>query len=141
MTVSEPNVDIWSPIKVIPAGHRGKAPTIKHERVNSDSRNSVREAQHRSEEDETDGCDPAHGRLALTHLLIIRYRLEDKRRWTIVSHAGNSALIPTRWSMGYAVCPSCRRRQLLLGRPLRMRCEGCYEEFEIDRDELYLKTG
>ena len=62
-------------------------------------------------------------------------------RWTIVSHAGNSAQIPSRWSKGYAVCPSCRWRQLLLGHPLTMLCQGCYAEFEVNRDELYLKAG
>ena len=62
-------------------------------------------------------------------------------RWTIVSHARNSPQIPTRWSKGYGVCPSCRWRQLILGRPGTMLCEGCYEEFEIDWDTVYLKAG
>ena len=62
-------------------------------------------------------------------------------RWTIVSEAGNATRIPTRWSKGYGVCPSCRWRQLVLGRPRTMLCEGCYEEFEVDWDTLYLKAG
>ena len=62
-------------------------------------------------------------------------------RWTVVSHAGNSTQIPTRWSNGYGVCPSCRWRQLILGQPKSMLCEGCYEEFELDWDTLYLKAG
>lgn len=62
-------------------------------------------------------------------------------RWTIVSQAGNSARIPDRWSKGYAVCPACRWRQLLLGHPSKMRCEGCDEEFEIDWDKSYLRAG
>jgi hypothetical protein len=62
-------------------------------------------------------------------------------RWTIVIHAGNSAIIPDRWTKGYAVCPSCRWRQLLLGQPKTMLCEGCYQEFEINWDEPYLKAG
>ena len=62
-------------------------------------------------------------------------------RWTIVANAGNSARIPSQWSRGYAVCPSCRWRQLLLGHPATMRCEGCYEEFQVDWDELYLNVS
>ena len=59
-------------------------------------------------------------------------------RWTIVSHAGNSPLIPARWAKGYVVCPNCRWRQLLLGRPQVLRCEGCDGLFEIAWDEPYL---
>ena len=62
-------------------------------------------------------------------------------QWTIVSHAGNSRRIPARWTEGYGVCPSCRWRQLVLGRPRTMLCEGCYEEFEVDWDTVYLKAG
>lgn len=61
--------------------------------------------------------------------------------WTVVSHASNSSQIPSRWGRGYAVCPSCRWRQLILGRPSSMLCEGCYKEFEINWDEVYLKAG
>jgi hypothetical protein len=62
-------------------------------------------------------------------------------RWTIVSGAGNSARIPAQWSKGYGVCPSCRWRQLILGQPRMMLCDGCYEGFEVDWDTVYLKTG
>jgi hypothetical protein len=62
-------------------------------------------------------------------------------RWTVVSRAGNSMRIPTLWTKGYAVCPACRWRQLVFGQPTTMLCEGCYQEFEIDWDELYLKVG
>ena len=62
-------------------------------------------------------------------------------RWTIVTRAGNSAHIPTQWSKGYGVCPSCRWRQLIFGHPTTMLCEGCYEEFELDWDTLYLKAS
>jgi hypothetical protein len=61
--------------------------------------------------------------------------------WTIVTQAGNSSRIPNQWKKGYAVCPSCRWRQLVLGRPKTMLCEGCYLEFEINWDEPYLKAG
>ncbi len=59
-------------------------------------------------------------------------------RWTIVSHAGNENLIPARWNEGYAVCPCCRTRQLLLGHPAAMQCERCEDRFEIAWNEGYL---
>jgi hypothetical protein len=62
-------------------------------------------------------------------------------RWTIVTRAGNATTLPNRWTQGYAVCPSCRWRQLLLGNPKTMLCEGCYQEFEVDWDKPYFKSG
>ncbi|MFQ5704219.1 MAG: hypothetical protein ACE5HT_09370 [Gemmatimonadales bacterium] len=62
-------------------------------------------------------------------------------QWTIVSHAGNQHLLPARWSKGYAVCPCCKSRQLILGHPTTMRCERCEERFEIAWDERYLSTN
>ena len=59
-------------------------------------------------------------------------------RWTIVSNARNAAVIPARWARGYAVCPSCRMRQLPMGRPRRLRCEGCNGLFDVAWDEPYL---
>jgi hypothetical protein len=62
-------------------------------------------------------------------------------RWTIVSQAGNAPHIPTRWTKGYGVCPSCLWRQLPLGQPKTMLCEGCFQEYEVDWDEPYFKAG
>jgi hypothetical protein len=59
-------------------------------------------------------------------------------RWTVVSGASNSGLIPVRWGKGYVVCPGCRMRQLPLGRPQVLRCERCNGAFEIAWDEPYL---
>lgn len=66
---------------------------------------------------------------------------KDPTHWTVVSRAGNSVRIPAQWGKRYAVCPSCRWRQLMFGHPSSMLCEGCYREFEIDWDEVYLKVG
>jgi hypothetical protein len=59
-------------------------------------------------------------------------------QWTIVSRARNSAVIPARWAKGYAVCPSCRYRQLPIGRPQAMRCDDCCQRFDIAWDQPYL---
>ena len=59
-------------------------------------------------------------------------------RWTVVTGAANTTVIPPRWSKGYVVCPSCRMRQLPLGQPEVLRCERCNGLFEIAWDEAYL---
>jgi hypothetical protein len=59
-------------------------------------------------------------------------------RWTVVANAGNATLIPARWARGYAVCPNCRMRQLPMGRPQLLRCDGCNGLFEVAWDEPYL---
>jgi len=61
-------------------------------------------------------------------------------KWTIVSGARNAVLIPARWRKGYAVCPNCRWRQLPLGQPQALRCEGCNEVFEVAWGEPYLAS-
>jgi DNA-directed RNA polymerase subunit RPC12/RpoP len=38
----------------------------------------------------------------------------------------------------YAVCPSCRDRVPLRGRPSRMMCGRCSVEFAVDWEEHYL---
>jgi len=38
----------------------------------------------------------------------------------------------------YAVCPSCRDRVPLRGRPSRMMCSRCSVEFAVDWEEQYL---
>ena len=62
-------------------------------------------------------------------------------RWTVVADAGNSTRIPPRWSRGYVVCPKCRWRQLLWGQPPNLRCDSCFEAFDVAWDEPYLKAG
>ena len=62
-------------------------------------------------------------------------------RWTIVAHASNAAVIPARWAKGYAVCPQCAMRQLPMGRPQILRCEGCNGLYEVAWEETYFDTG
>jgi len=82
-----------------------------------------------------------HGRPKVFPRNIFEVSTAGPSRWTIVSQAGNQSQIPQRWRDGYAVCPSCNWRQLLFGKPNRMLCEGCYQEFEVNWDELYLNAG
>ncbi len=91
--------------------------------------------------EQTEVVISVHGRPQSFQRQLFEISNTGPTRWTIVSEAGNSDQIPTRWSKGYAVCPSCRWRQLLLGRPFTMLCEGCFEEFEVDWDEVYLRAG
>ncbi|MGH7530982.1 MAG: hypothetical protein ACREMN_11415 [Gemmatimonadales bacterium] len=59
------------------------------------------------------------------------------RRWTVVPRPRD---VPARVQVGshYAVCPSCRDRVPLRGRPSRMTCDRCRVDFAVDWDEDYL---
>ena len=59
------------------------------------------------------------------------------RRWTVVPRPQK---VPASVHIGehYAVCPSCRDRVPLRGRPSRMLCGRCSVEFAVDWDERYL---
>jgi hypothetical protein len=59
------------------------------------------------------------------------------RKWTVVPRPRN---VPRSVDIGehYAVCPSCRDRVALRGRPGRMLCDRCSVEFAVDWDEHYL---
>ena len=59
------------------------------------------------------------------------------RKWTVVPRPRN---VPLSVDIGerYAVCPSCRDRVPLHGRPSRMMCGRCSVEFAVDWEEHYL---
>lgn len=59
------------------------------------------------------------------------------RRWTVVPRPRN---VPVAVQVGpqYAVCPSCRDRVPLRGRPSRMPCGRCGVDFAVAWDEEYL---
>jgi hypothetical protein len=59
------------------------------------------------------------------------------RKWTVVPRPENA---PRGLDIGehYAVCPSCRERVPLRGRPSRLACDRCRVEFAVDWDERYL---
>jgi len=60
------------------------------------------------------------------------------RRWSVVPRPQNARVLPRDWGAAYAVCPSCRERAALRGRPRTMECRRCRGQFEIAWDEAYL---
>lgn len=53
------------------------------------------------------------------------------RRWSVVPRPEDAKRVPRSWGDRYAVCPSCRERQPIAGRPRRMTCGRCHGEFEV----------
>jgi hypothetical protein len=63
------------------------------------------------------------------------------RRWTVVATprtARAARALPPDVGSHYAVCPSCRDRVPLHGRPSRMLCRRCNVDFAVAWDEHYL---
>jgi hypothetical protein len=56
---------------------------------------------------------------------------EAALRWSVVASPKNAPRFPTTWGARYAVCPNCRERAQLQGRPDGMRCQRCNGFFEI----------
>jgi hypothetical protein len=59
------------------------------------------------------------------------------RRWTIVTRPSDAVRLPMSWGDRYAVCPSCRDRQPIDGRPTNLRCRRCKGTFEVGWNERY----
>jgi hypothetical protein len=78
--------------------------------------------------------------LAVPHFLI-EVISAPPRRWTVVPRPRNARVLPKDWGANYAVCPSCRERAALRGRPRQMECRRCRGRFEIAWDEAYLAAG
>jgi hypothetical protein len=57
------------------------------------------------------------------------------RRWTVVPRPRDAVRLPPEWGNRYAVCPSCRERQQIVGRPRRMTCQRCRIEFHVGWNE------
>ena len=62
-------------------------------------------------------------------------------RWTVVPAPRNSVRFPTNWGEAYAVCPGCRERAPLEGKPSNMRCRRCNGLYEVAWNEPYLRTA
>ena len=54
------------------------------------------------------------------------------RAWSIVARPNDAVRLPLDWGDRYAVCPSCRARQPIYGRPSRMVCQRCGGEFKVN---------
>jgi hypothetical protein len=75
--------------------------------------------------------------LAVPHYLI-EVVSAPPRRWSVVPRPQNARVLPPNWGAAYGVCPSCRERAALRGRPRTMECRRCRGQFEIAWDEAYL---
>lgn len=60
------------------------------------------------------------------------------RRWTVVPRPSDAVRVPRSWGDRYAVCPNCRERRPIKGRPASMRCGRCHGIFEVAWNEPYL---
>ena len=60
------------------------------------------------------------------------------RRWTVVTTPRTARPLAGPLGSQYAVCPSCRDRVPLRGRPSRMLCRRCSVEFAVAWEEHYL---
>ena len=54
-----------------------------------------------------------------------------KPLWTVVPSPRNAPRFPTSWGSRYAVCPNCRERAQLEGKPTNLRCHRCNGLFDI----------
>ena len=61
----------------------------------------------------------------------LQVRESPPRQWTIVPRPSDAVRLPASWGDRYAVCPSCRERQPIAGRPRRMACTRCRGEFDV----------
>lgn len=78
-------------------------------------------------------------------LPVPRYLLEfitqPPRRWTVVPAPSNIPRRAAHLGPAYAVCPSCRNRAPLRGKPRRMPCVICRTDFDVAWDEAYLENA
>jgi len=66
---------------------------------------------------------------------------EAALRWSVVTSPKNAPRFPTTWGPVYAVCPNCRERAKLEGRPTGMRCHRCNGFFEIAWNDATRAAG
>lgn len=59
-------------------------------------------------------------------------------RWSVVPSPKAARRYPPTWGPKYAVCPNCRDRAALVGRPANLRCARCNQVFDVAWDEPYL---
>lgn len=62
------------------------------------------------------------------------------RRWTVVPLPNNALRVPASWGDHYGVCPNCRARASVVGRPPRLRCDRCNGLYDVAWDEAYLAS-
>jgi hypothetical protein len=52
-------------------------------------------------------------------------------QWSVVPSPKNAPRFPLTWGPQYAVCPNCRERASLVGRPASLRCTRCNQLFDV----------
>ena len=62
------------------------------------------------------------------------------RKWTVVARPRDAVRLPASWGDRYAVCPSCRERQQIVGSPSRMTCQHCRGEYPVGWKEAAPRT-
>ena len=55
-------------------------------------------------------------------------------KWAVVRRPSRAARLPASWGSVYAVCPNCRERAKLEGRPVTLRCVRCNGSFAVAWD-------
>ncbi|PYO27758.1 MAG: hypothetical protein DMD73_08085 [Gemmatimonadetes bacterium] len=59
-------------------------------------------------------------------------------RWSVVPRPRDASKLPPQLGAPYAVCPVCRTRAPLEGRPGKMACPKCQGMFGVAWEERYL---
>ena len=81
--------------------------------------------------------DVNHRPLKVPHYLV-QVVSRPPTRWSVVPRPAGAGELPAEWGPQYGVCPSCRERAALRGRPRRLECTRCRGEFDVAWDEEYL---
>ncbi len=69
---------------------------------------------------------------------VLEFLTDRPAKWSVVEGRRGSISLLAKWGRRYAVCPSCRRRQGLKGRPRILRCQRCNELFEVGWDDPFI---
>jgi hypothetical protein len=69
---------------------------------------------------------------------VLEFMSSRPAMWSVVERNRGSISLQGRWGRRYAVCPSCRQRQSLTGRPRTLRREKCNDLFEVSWDKPFI---
>jgi hypothetical protein len=58
------------------------------------------------------------------------------KRWSVVPRPSDAVMVPLSWGSQYGVCPGCRGRAPLNGRPTEIRCARCGGVFAVAWDDI-----
>lgn len=74
--------------------------------------------------------DVNHQPVAVPHYLV-QVRSEPPTRWSVVPRPKRTGQLTLDWGPHYGVCPSCRERAALHGKPRRRTGGRCHGEFAV----------